>query len=88
MLDKLQKRWQDTGVYDQLCEYKEVMSEPRGGDRAVDFDELMGEFYDCISRTEHVGKCLDILEAFHWKANRKRVSSKPHTAVLTSVIIR
>ncbi len=56
MLDKLQKRWEDTGVYHQLCEYKEVMSEPRGGDRSVDFDELMGEFYACISRTEHVGK--------------------------------
>ncbi|KAG0244286.1 Fanconi anemia group J protein [Mortierella sp. GBA43] len=48
MLDKLLKRWQDTGMYDRLNTIKKVMQEPKRATTKT-FDATLRRFYNHIS---------------------------------------
>ncbi|XP_062594294.1 Fanconi anemia group J protein homolog isoform X2 [Saccostrea cucullata] len=50
-LGKLKTRWEITGLWDRIREYKDVMVEPRASDR-VDFEDLMRQYYDSIHMSQ------------------------------------
>ncbi|KAM6948655.1 Fanconi anemia group J protein [Aplochiton taeniatus] len=47
MLEKLQDRWKNTGIWEKLTENKTVVTEPRGGGKG-NFDQLLQNYYDAI----------------------------------------
>ncbi|XP_061197315.1 Fanconi anemia group J protein homolog [Saccostrea echinata] len=50
-LGKLKTRWEITGLWERIKEYKDVMVEPRASDR-VDFEDLMRQYYDSIHMSQ------------------------------------
>ncbi|XP_018556622.1 Fanconi anemia group J protein [Lates calcarifer] len=57
MLDKLQDRWTNTGLWEKLEQQKTVITEPRRGSKG-DFDELLQTYYDIIKYHERDGALL------------------------------
>ncbi|XP_076333405.1 Fanconi anemia group J protein homolog isoform X2 [Tachypleus tridentatus] len=47
MLQKLTNRWETTGLWEQLMQYKVIVSEPRASER-INFDSVMSEFYEAV----------------------------------------
>ncbi|XP_048740276.2 Fanconi anemia group J protein homolog [Ostrea edulis] len=46
-LSKLKSRWEITGLWERIKEYKEVMIEPRASEK-VDFEGMMRQYYDSV----------------------------------------
>ncbi|XP_071790208.1 Fanconi anemia group J protein homolog [Asterias amurensis] len=57
MMDKLSKRWKNTGQWDKLAEVKVVMSETRGADK-VNFEQSLREYYEVIKNLEQGSNLL------------------------------
>ncbi|CAH1801196.1 unnamed protein product [Owenia fusiformis] len=51
VLEKFSLRWKMTGLWENLEQHKQVMSEPRASDK-VDFDGLLQNFYQIIEETD------------------------------------
>ena len=53
LLNKLCERWQNTGLWNELCNKKVVISEPRFAD---EFESSMRHFYEVIESTTNYTK--------------------------------
>uniref|UniRef100_T1J6D5 DNA 5'-3' helicase n=1 Tax=Strigamia maritima TaxID=126957 RepID=T1J6D5_STRMM len=50
LLEKLSTRWQDTGIWDQMAQFKTVLSEPRSN-LNNEFENMLTEFYSAVDET-------------------------------------
>ena len=50
-LEKMTERWKDTGVWGSMLEYKAIVVEPRGSEKAA-FEGAMRKYYAAISASE------------------------------------